>query len=58
VGDAGVEVHLLASLVAQAQARLEKAVGGAVDQDYTWAEIAHLLGTTEAEARERFAHQI
>jgi hypothetical protein len=57
VGDAGVEVHLLASLIAQARARLEKAVGEAVDQGYNWAEIAHLLGTTEAETRKRFAHR-
>ena len=54
VGDDGVAVHLLVSLIAQAQTRLHEAVAGALDQEYTWAELAHLLGTTEAEARRRF----
>ena len=54
VGDDGVVVHLLISLIAQAQIRLDEAVAAALDQEYTWAELAHLLGTTEAEARRRF----
>jgi len=57
VGDDGVVVHLLVSLIAQAQTRLDEAVAGALDQEYTWAEIGHLLGTTEADARKRFVRR-
>ena len=54
-GDAGVTLHLLTSLTAQAQRRLPQAVADARDQDYSWAEIADLLGVTRASAWQRFA---
>ena len=54
LGDAGVELHLLASLLRQAQTRLPDAVAEARDQDYSWAEIGDLLGTTRAAAWQRY----
>jgi hypothetical protein len=58
VGDDGVVVHLLASLIAQATVRLDTAIAGALDQGYTPAELAHLLGTSEADLHERFSQQL
>lgn len=57
-GDAGARLHMLASLMAQAQAEavLADAVADAQDQDYTWAEIAERLGVATATARRRFAY--
>ena len=55
LGDAGVTLHLLASLIAQAQHRLPRAVADARDQDYSWAQIADLLGVTRASAWQRYA---
>jgi hypothetical protein len=55
LGDAGVTVHLLASLIVQAEARLPRAVADARDQDYSWAQIADLLGVTRASAWQRYA---
>jgi hypothetical protein len=57
VGDDGVTIHLLASLAAQAQALLGAAVTGALDQEYTWTDIAYLLGSTEVETRSRYGSQ-
>jgi hypothetical protein len=53
--DAGAALHLLVSLLAEAQARLGRAVGDARDQDYSWAQIADLLGVTRASAWQRYA---
>lgn len=55
VGDAGVTVHLLASLIAEAQQRLPQAVADSRDQLYSWAQIADLLGVTRASAWQRYA---
>ncbi|MGH9157134.1 MAG: hypothetical protein ACRD1K_15140 [Acidimicrobiales bacterium] len=55
-GDAGARLHVLASLMAQAEAVLADAVADARDQDYSWAEIAERLGMATATARRRFAH--
>lgn len=55
-GDAGARLHVLASLMAQAQAVLADAVADARDQDYSWAEIAERLGVATASARRRFSH--
>ena len=55
-GDAGARLHVLASLMAQAQAVLADAVADARDQDYSWPEIAERLGIATATARRRFAH--
>ena len=54
LGDAGAELHLLASLQRQLQARLPDAVAEARDQDYSWAEIGLRLGITRAAAWHRY----
>lgn len=43
LGDTGVRLHALASLIAQAQQELHDAVNDARDQELTWSEIAQLL---------------
>ena len=55
VGDAGVTLHLLTSLIRQAEQQLPRAVADARDQEYTWAQIADLLGVTRASAWQRYA---
>lgn len=55
-GDAGAALSALASLIAEAQARLPDAVADARDGDYTWAEIATRLATTASTARRRYGH--
>lgn len=57
LGDGGAEVQLLTSLMAEAERRLPLAVALARDQEYTWAEIGDLLGTTRAAAWQRFARR-
>ncbi len=57
-GDGGAELHLLASLIAEAELQLPGAVALARDQDYSWAEIGDLLGITRAAAWQRFVHQV
>jgi hypothetical protein len=54
LGDAGVTLHLVASLMAEAERRLPRAVADARDQDYSWAEIADLLGVTRSSAWQRY----
>ena len=54
-GDAGATLHLLASLTNQAERQLPRAVADARDQDYSWAQIADLLGVTRASAWQRHA---
>lgn len=56
VGDAGAALSALASLIAEAQARLPDAVADARDGDYTWSEIATRLAVTAATARRRYGH--
>jgi hypothetical protein len=53
-GDAGAALSCLASLIAEAQARLPDAVADARDGDYTWAEIATRLAITTSTARRRY----
>ncbi len=55
LGDAGATVHLLVSLIHQAQQQLPTAVADARDQEYSWAQIADLLGVTRASAWQRYA---
>jgi len=55
VGDAGVTVHLLASLIAEARSRMPRAVADARDQDYSWGQVAELLGVTRASAWQHYA---
>jgi hypothetical protein len=57
LGDGGAEVQLLISLIAEIERRLPPAVALARDQEYSWAEIGDLLGTTRAAAWQRFARQ-
>ena len=47
-------IHLLASLIAQAERCLPLAVAEARGMERPWVEIAELLGTTEDAARARF----
>jgi hypothetical protein len=54
LGDSGVRLHALASLIAQAQQLLPRAVHDARDQELTWAEIGELLSTTAATAARRY----
>jgi len=54
-GAAGATMHLLCSLLAEAERRLPRAVADARDQEYSWAEIADLLGVTRASAWQRYA---
>jgi hypothetical protein len=58
LGDAGATLHLLASLLAQAQHRLPRAVADARDQEYSWAQIADLLGVTRASAWQRYSRHL
>ena len=53
LGDSGVRLHALASLIAQAEQLLPQAVHDARDQELTWAQIGELLGTTAATAARR-----
>lgn len=55
LGDAGATMHLLVSLIHQAKQQLPRAVADAREQDYSWAEIADLLGVTRASAWQRYA---
>jgi hypothetical protein len=57
LGDAGAELHLLASLIAESERRLPALVAAARDQGLSWAEIGDLLGTSRTAAWQRFAHQ-
>lgn len=55
LGDATAELHCLASLLADAKARIPDAVADARDQDHSWEEIATCLGISPSVARRRFA---
>ena len=56
LGDTGVHLHALASLLAQAHALLPDAVHDARDQGLTWTEIGTLLGITSDTAARRYRH--
>jgi hypothetical protein len=57
LGDSGVRLHALASLITQAEQFLPQAVHDARDQELTWAEIGELLGTTAATAARRYRNK-
>lgn len=57
-GDVGAELHLLASLMAEAEHQLPGTVALARSQDYSWSEIGDLLGTTRAAAWQRFGDRV
>ena len=54
-GHAGLRLHALASLIAQAQALLPDAIADARARDFYWTEIADDLGITARAARRRYA---
>jgi hypothetical protein len=54
LGDSAVHLHALASLIAQAQQLLPRAVHDARDQELTWSQVGELLGTTAATAARRY----
>ena len=57
LGDSGVRLHALASLIAQAGQLLPQAVRDARDQELTWAQIGELLGTTAVTAARRYRNK-
>jgi hypothetical protein len=57
LGDSGVRLHALASLIAQAQQLLPQAVRDARDQELTWTQIGELLSTTPATAARRYRNK-
>ena len=57
LGDCGVHLHALASLHAQAQRLLPRAVAQARDQDLNWEEIGQLLGVSAATAARRYRNE-
>jgi 2-keto-4-pentenoate hydratase len=54
-GDGALRVHVLATLIAQAEAVLPDAVADARDQDHPWDDIAAQLGITVNTARRRYS---
>jgi hypothetical protein len=52
-GDAAAQLHLLASLMAETERRLPRAVAAARDHQCSWAQIGDLLGVTRASAWQR-----
>lgn len=50
IGDGGAEIQLVASLIQEADLRLQKAVALARVQGYSWAEIGDLVGTTSPDS--------
>ena len=54
-GDGALRVHVLATLIAQAEALLPDAVADARDQDHPWDDIAAQLGITVDTARRRYS---
>jgi hypothetical protein len=54
-GDAGAELHALASLAVEITTILPDVVADARDQDYSWAEIAALLGRSKRTVKRGYA---
>ncbi len=50
LGDSGVRLHALASLIRQAHQMLPAAIDHARDQELTWTDIAQLLGVSPSTA--------
>jgi hypothetical protein len=50
LGDSGVRLHALASLISQAHQMLPAAIDDARDQELTWSDIAQLLGVSASTA--------
>ncbi len=56
LGDSGVHLHALASLLLQAQQLLPQAIVDARDQELSWDEIGQLLGISASTAARRYRH--
>ena len=54
LGDAAVQLHTLASLLAQAEHLLPQAIHEARDQELTWTDIGELLNLRRATAARRY----
>jgi hypothetical protein len=54
LGDSAVHLHALASLIAQAEQLLPRAVHDARDQELTWTQIGELINTTATTAARRY----
>ena len=54
LGDAGVHLHALASLLAQAEQLLPQAIHDARDQELTWNDIGQLLNLHPDTAARRY----
>ncbi len=54
LGDAGVHLHALTSLLEQARRQLPEAIAQAREQGLTWHEIGQLLGITATAAARRY----
>jgi hypothetical protein len=53
-GDAGLELHAVASLRAEIDARIPHVVADARAQNITWTDIANQLGTTANHVRQLY----
>jgi DNA-directed RNA polymerase specialized sigma24 family protein len=56
--DGGAQLSVIASLIAELDARLPEAIFEARDQDYTWAEIAARLAMPESTIRHRYSDYV
>lgn len=54
LGAAAVQLHALASLLAQAETQLPQAIQDARDQDLTWTDIGQLLNLHPSTAARRY----
>jgi hypothetical protein len=57
LGDFGVRLHALASLITQAQQLLPQAVHNAREQELSWTQIGELLGTTATTAARHYRNK-
>jgi hypothetical protein len=57
-GHAGLRLHLLASLIAQAQALIPDAVADAREHGFWWTEIGNELGISADAARHRYTDHV
>lgn len=50
LGDSGVQLHALASIISQAHQMLPAAIEDARDQELTWTDVAQILGVSPSTA--------
>lgn len=56
--DGLAELHALASLAIELRLQIPDAVWRAVDQDYSWSDVADQLGVTPTTVRRRYANSV